>query len=42
MAQSKEERIELALLKGWSYPIIAEEFNLRHSHRQPIYFTAVG
>ncbi|CAI9725921.1 KEOPS complex subunit TP53RK isoform X1 [Octopus vulgaris] len=41
----KEERIELVLLsgrEGWSYRKIAEEFNLRHPYRQPIYFTAVG
>ncbi|KAK7068236.1 hypothetical protein SK128_005776 [Halocaridina rubra] len=45
MALSKEERIELVLLsgrEGWSHRKIAEEFNLRHPHRQPIYFTAVG
>ncbi|CAI9717278.1 uncharacterized protein LOC127529990 [Octopus vulgaris] len=45
MAQSKEERIEIVLLggrEGWSYRKIAEEFNLRHTYRQPIYFTAVG
>ncbi|CAI9719957.1 hypothetical protein C0J52_25601 [Octopus vulgaris] len=40
-----EERIELVLLsgrEGWSYRKIAEEFNLRHPYRQPIFFTAVG
>ncbi|CAI9717966.1 KEOPS complex subunit TP53RK isoform X1 [Octopus vulgaris] len=45
MDLSKEEKIELVLLsrqEGWSYRKIAEEFNLRHSYRQPIYFTAVG
>ena len=45
MALSKEERIELVLLSGrkiWSYRKIAEEFNLRHPHRQPFYFTTVG
>ncbi|CAI9720310.1 hypothetical protein OCTVUL_1B026826 [Octopus vulgaris] len=45
MDLSKEERIELVLLsgrEGWSYRKIAEEFNLRHPYRQPIYFTAVG
>ena len=45
MALSKEERIELVLLsgrEGWSYRKIAEEFNLRHPYRQPIYFTAIG
>ncbi|CAI9721009.1 deacetylase [Octopus vulgaris] len=44
MNMSKEERIELVLLsgrEGWSYPKIAEEINLRHPCRQPIYFTAV-
>ncbi|CAI9741198.1 KEOPS complex subunit TP53RK isoform X1 [Octopus vulgaris] len=44
MNLSKEERIELELLsgrEGWSYCKIAEEFNLRHSCRQPIYFTAI-
>ncbi|CAI9724820.1 Hypothetical predicted protein [Octopus vulgaris] len=41
---SKEES-SLVLLnerEGWSYRKIAEEFNLRHPYRQPIYFTAVG
>ncbi|MPC34374.1 hypothetical protein E2C01_027760 [Portunus trituberculatus] len=45
MALSKEERVKLVLLsgrEGWSYCKIAEEFNLRHPHRQPIYFSAVG
>ncbi|CAI9727900.1 deacetylase [Octopus vulgaris] len=45
MDLSKEERIELVLLsgrEGWSYRKIAEEFNLRHPYRQPIFFTAVG
>ncbi|CAI9724917.1 uncharacterized protein LOC126412052 [Octopus vulgaris] len=45
MDLSKEERIELVLLsgrEGWSYRKIAEEFDLRHPYRQPIYFTAVG
>ncbi|CAI9727465.1 PLHD1 protein [Octopus vulgaris] len=45
MVLSKEERIEIVLLtgrEGWSYRKIAEEFNLRHPYRQPIYFTAVG
>ncbi|CAI9719023.1 uncharacterized protein LOC126412052 [Octopus vulgaris] len=45
MDLSKEERIELVLLtgrEGWSYRKIAEEFNLRHPYRQPIYFTAVA
>ncbi|CAI9741857.1 hypothetical protein OCTVUL_1B022601 [Octopus vulgaris] len=44
MNLSKEERIELVLLsgrEGWSYRKIAEEFNLPHPCRQPIYFTAV-
>ncbi len=44
MALSKEERIELVLLsgrEGWSYRKIADEFNLRHPDRQPIYFAAV-
>ncbi|CAI9721953.1 MPC34374.1hypothetical protein [Octopus vulgaris] len=45
MDLSKEAGIELVLLsgrEGWSYRKIAEEFNLRHPYRQPIYFTAVG
>ncbi|CAI9735851.1 RDH7 dehydrogenase [Octopus vulgaris] len=45
MDLSKEERIELVLLsgrEGWTYRKIAEEFNLRHPYRHPIFFTAVG
>ncbi|CAI9726852.1 Hypothetical predicted protein [Octopus vulgaris] len=44
MDLSKEERIELVLIsgrEGWPYRKIAEEFNLRHPYRQPIYFAAV-